>query len=146
MRLTGWRKLWLFAVLVLLFFPSMFVLLEFPTQARIVKHWSTRVVWKTQSEIPEYREIGVWYIRQQYPGFGDRELIAALESRFPNIDYSAIRTDHERQLENIRRDQCGVVAEALTVYSCTVAVLYVIFWFVAWILRKIANFLRGNNQ
>ncbi|MGH8558683.1 MAG: hypothetical protein ACRESZ_14750 [Methylococcales bacterium] len=141
MHLTGWRKLWLFTALVLLFFPCMFVLLEFQTQAKIVKHWSTSVVWKTQSEIPQYREIGVWYIRQQYPGFGDHELIAALESRFPSIDYSAIRADHERQLENIRRDQCGVVAEALTIYSCTLAVLYFNLWLAALILRKLGNSL-----
>ncbi|MGH8556004.1 MAG: hypothetical protein ACRESZ_00810 [Methylococcales bacterium] len=137
MRSTRWQKLWLLTAFVLLFFPCIFILMEFPTQAKILKHWSTSALWKTQSEIPEYREIGVWYIRQQYQGLSDRELIAALESRFSGIDYSAIRNKHLERLENIRKDQCSVIAEAIGVYSFVITVLYANFWFVARILRKI---------
>ncbi len=137
MRSTRWQKLWLLTAFVLLFFPCVFILMEFPTQVKILKHWSTSVLWKIQSEIPEYREIGVWYIRQQYQGLSDLELIAALESRFNKIDYSTIRMKHLEQLENIRTDQFSVIAEAISVYSLVIMVLYAIFWFVAWILRKI---------
>lgn len=137
MRSTRWQKLWMLTAFVLLFFPCIFILMELPTQAKILKHWSTGVLWKTRDEIREYREIGVWYIRRRYPGLSDRELIVALETRFSGIDYSAIRNKHIEQLENIRPDQFAVIAEAISVYLSVISVLYANFWFTAWIFRKI---------
>ncbi|MGH8548147.1 MAG: hypothetical protein ACRERU_06010 [Methylococcales bacterium] len=143
---TRWQKLWLLTAFALLFFPCMFMLLEIPTEARILKHWSTSMLWKIQVENPEYRELGVWYIRRQYEGLSDRELIRVLETRFSGIDYSAIRKKHVEQLENIRSDRFLVIAEAISVYLPVVTVLYVNFWMVARILRKIGFFRSGRLQ
>jgi hypothetical protein len=136
-----WQKLWLVSALVLLFFPSIYILIEFPTEAGILKQWATRMLWQTQAEIPEYRELGVWYIRRQYEGSADRDLIRALESRFSVIDYSSTRNEFEQRLENLRRDQFLVIAEATVIYSGVIALLYAVFALVKRIFRSIGDFV-----
>jgi hypothetical protein len=122
---------------MLLFFPCVFVLIEIPTEAKILKRWSTSMFWKIEAEIPEYRELGVWYIRRPYAGLSDREVIAALESRFERIDFAAIRNKYNQQLENIRADQFRVIAEATGVYLSVITFLHANFRLVAWVVRKI---------
>lgn len=143
---TRWQKLWLLTALALLFFPCIFILMEIPTEAKIVKHWSTSMLWKIQAEIPEYRELGVWYIRQPYEGLSDPEMIAVLESRFAGIDFSAIRNKYNEQLENVRGDQFRVIAEAISVYLCVITFLYLNLWLVAWIVRRIRFFRAGRYK
>ncbi len=136
-----WQKLWLVSALALLFFPSIFILIEFPTESGILKQWSTRMLWQTQAEIPEYRDLGVWYIRRQYERLTDRELIRVLESRFSAIDYSPIRNKFGHRLENLRRDQLLVIAEAAGIYSCVIGILYATFSLFVRILRRIRHFV-----
>ena len=136
---TRWQKLWLVSAILLLFFPGVFILMEVPTEARILHSWSTSLLWKIQDEIPEYREIGIWYIRQQYADFSDRELIRALETRFSGIDSSPIRQYYVNQIDRISVNRFLVIAEAIGVYSCVVGLLYTVFWSVARVIRAIGS-------
>ncbi|MCI0652974.1 MAG: hypothetical protein L0Y38_01205 [Methylococcaceae bacterium] len=145
MLTTRWQKLWLLTALALLFFPCIFVLTELPTEAKILQRWSTSMLWKIQAEIPEYRELGVWYIRQQYEGLSDREMIALLESRYKGIDFSEIRKKHGALLENIRWNQALVIGEASSIYLSAIAVLYINYWFAGCIARRLGSSRSRRN-
>lgn len=135
MKLTGWRKLGLLIAFILLFFPCTFILIEMPTETKIYQNWARGMLWKTQAETSEYQKLGVWYIRQQYHGVSERELIGALEARFKDIDYSTIRHQHTLQLDRLRINQSLVVAEAIFVYLFVVTALYASAWIIARILQ-----------
>lgn len=136
---TRWQKLWLVSALLLLFFPTIFILMEVPTEAKILHSWSTSLLWKIQDEIPEYRAIGIWYLRQQYADLSDRELIGALENRFNGMDSSQIRQYYVKQIDLIPVNRFLVIAEAATVYACVAGFLYTFFWFFARVFQAIRS-------
>lgn len=136
-----WQKAWLVLAILMLFFPAIFILIELPLEAQILDQWASRMLWKTQEEIPEYRELGVWFIREQYPELTKRELIEKLESQFTTIDYSSIRRHFKHRLATLRTEQLKVVIEAISVYSTVMAALFLSFWTMARIFGKIRSLI-----
>lgn len=125
MKLRGWKKLWLLAAIILLFFPCMFILIELPTEARIYQDWSRKMLWKTQAEVPEYQILGIWYLRRQFGEMSEKKLIQTLETEFKKIDYSSIQIKYNQQLKDLRTDQGLIIVEAVLVYLFVVSALYV---------------------
>lgn len=145
MKFSGWRRVWLLASIIMLFFPFFFLLIEMPTEDKVLRAWSIRMLWKTQAEIPEYQETGVWALEHELKKLPVEETITSLESRFGQVDYSAIRQEYQAQLQHIRIGQILVAAEATLVYLFVIAAMYGVGRCLEPLLQKIGNTFRRKK-
>jgi hypothetical protein len=145
MKFSGWRRAWILTSVIMLFFPFFFLLIEMPTEDKVLRAWSIRMLWKTQAAIPEYQETGMWPLEHELKKLPVKDIITSLENRFGQVDYSSIRQEYQARLQNIRTGQMLVAAEATLIYLFVIAAMYGVGRCLEPLLHKLGNTLRRKK-
>lgn len=138
--LNGWQRLWVVIGLIFLLLTGLLLIEDIPTQEKVYRSWANETIEHTL-KLEEFKSLSLWQVRSKYSDYSDQVIIEKIQYKFGAkdgeyaLDFSAINTNHQSQLNNLFQNQIKSVGKYLDIWAIVMGVIYVLGWLVGWVIR-----------